>query len=155
MDYYFLVLWTELCYHIWLNHAISVSCNSVLLHTRLSIYNNIYINHSHLTCLYYVYMYIASCYINCLLFLIRLVNTATYYFSDSKVLGILWNSQKYYVYIDISIPDESVITRRYILSVVASIFDSLGLILTYHCHGKDDISENHQAKVILGRSSTR
>ena len=43
-----------LCYHIWLNHAISVSCNSVSLHTRLSIYNKIYINHSHLTCLYYV-----------------------------------------------------------------------------------------------------
>ena len=52
MDYYFLVLWTiiswyyglnELCYHIWPNQAISVSCNSVLLHTRLSIYNNIYI----------------------------------------------------------------------------------------------------------------
>ena len=51
----------------------------MLLHTRLSIYNNIYINHSHLTCLYYVYMYIiASCYINCLLFFIRLVNAATH-----------------------------------------------------------------------------
>ena len=43
MDYYFLVLWTELWYHMWLTHAVSVSCNTVLLHTRVSIYNNIYI----------------------------------------------------------------------------------------------------------------
>ena len=77
MDYYFLVLllWTELCYHIWLNHPVSVSSNTVLLHTRVSIYNNISIIYSHFTCLY---MYIASCYINCLLFLIQLVNAATH-----------------------------------------------------------------------------
>ena len=78
MDYYFLVLWTELCYRLWLNHAISVFCNLMLLYTRLYIYDNIYINYSHFTCLYYVYMYIASCYINCLRFLIRLVNVATH-----------------------------------------------------------------------------
>ena len=124
MDYYFLVLWTELCYHIWLNHAISVSGNSVLLHTRLSIYNNIYINYSHLTCLYYVYLYIASCYINCLLFLTRLVNAATHLIKFKIYLRNMYKNiqHKYTImltkYITQTLQTKNIVTNKFMLAVL-------------------------------------
>ena len=122
MDYYFLVLWTELCYHIWLNHAINISSNTVLLHTRVSIYNNISIIYSHFTCLY---MYIASCYINCLLFLIRLVNAATHLMKFKIYSRNIYNNilHKYTIilttkYITQTMQTKLIATNKYVLAVL-------------------------------------
>ena len=68
--------------------------------------------------------------------------------SDSKVLGILWNSEKNYFYFDIPIPDESVITRRYIFNVGASIFDSLGLISHIIVMGKMIFQQTTRLKLL-------
>ena len=48
--------------------------------------------------------------------------------SDSKVLGVMWNTHDDYFYFNVCITDMSVVTRRSILSFVCSIFDPLGLI---------------------------
>ena len=96
----------------------------MLLHTRLSIYNNIYINFSHFKCLYYVYMYIASCYINCLLFLIRLVNAATHLITLKIYLRNMYKNiqHKYTImltkYITQTLQTKIIVTNKFMLAVL-------------------------------------
>ena len=56
--------------------------------------------------------------------------------SESKVLGVRWNLQTDYFSFDVNIPVSSVISRRTILSLLASIFDPLGLISPIIVEGK-------------------
>ena len=56
--------------------------------------------------------------------------------SDSKALGTLWDNRVYCFYFKINVIDRSFVTRRSILSFVASIFDPVGLISPIIVAGK-------------------
>ena len=56
--------------------------------------------------------------------------------SESKILGVKWNINSDYIYFDIRVSESKIISRRHILSFVASIFDPLGLISPVIIAGK-------------------
>ena len=56
--------------------------------------------------------------------------------SDSKTLGIMWNIDSDCFYFDVNIVKKNVLTKRCILSFVASIFDPLGLVSPIVLMGK-------------------